>query len=211
MLENLRPKNLDHNATVATGGSPQEEKQEPKLNEFGLPDEWSHYYAMNALEYIQARLEKVPNPATAQVDAWLGQIEKICNQEFKKYKPNEYFSVRTGTISDVSGANGEKFSTLKMTREEKLGYLNRLYPLGLKILQTNAHVSWDKIVDYEMWAVKNSGQTLAESQRRNGLGAAEIVAMISGVKPETPSNNTDARKLEERCLNWLKVKGYFVG
>ncbi len=192
------------------------EKVSEKVNEFGLPENWSHDLAVQALSWVREQLQQNPNPTNDAVKSWLERISKIANEQYKKYRPNEHFSVDTlGGINDLPGPNNEKLYSLKSAPEEKLKWLQEKYPQGLKIQGTNKHVKWEKIADYEMWAIKNHLQTLAEMNRRQGMHAGEIISIISGVNFEHWYKGEKTHSAiyafeNEKLIPWLREKGFLA-
>jgi hypothetical protein len=179
--------------TRKSGDSTESSKpEEEKLNQFGLPENWSRDASLKGLEYIRVWIEK--NGIRKIPREVLEHVFSNSSTEYKKYTGREHVStdgIRMDSMSDIED--------LALTPEEKLKYFQKRWPKGLEIMGTDKHVKWEAVLEYELWAIGMHDQTFAKIQKRGGLGLGELGDVLNAVKLQQFGNLGD-----ENIMTWLQ-------
>lgn len=184
------------------------ESEKEKLNHLGLPESWSHDVSLQGLEYLKNELKKYSNFDSAKEvpKSVIKHIFEITTKQYKKYRNQ---GTGASVFDYVRADSSCELQHLKMDHNQKLEFFKKAWPEGLKILEVGGspgNIKWEKILDYELWAMGNHGQTLYTLQRRGGLSPGEIVKIIFGTNESMGNAKTseEAKKLNTKFMQWLK-------
>ncbi len=170
---------------------------ETKKNQFGLPEKWSKVRSSQAIDTIRNKIVNNQIKSRESLDFEIKRILTIAGEEYRKYKGKD--AIYNTVSSDLTDSFDQTGPYLKMDRLQKLEALKSNWPRGLPILRSNYYLKWETIIDYEMWAIKNHGQTFTRIANRNGLSEGEALAIISGINGEDTSNFN-----KERMISWFR-------
>lgn len=166
--------------------------QPQRLNKFGLPHGWALERSLQGLEELRQTF--LPN----EFESKLKEIFARINEEYKRYKVTKL----PGQFDKFADALSGERDHLAKAPDEKLKYFNTRFPNGLTILGTGKSIKWEKILPYELWAIRNHLQTFASIQRRGGMSPKEIVAMMFGLDVSSFQDTSNAN-----CMQWFGDAG----
>lgn len=179
--------NVSKKAAAESTSVPQ--SSEKKLGRFSLPVGWAEAASLAGLEKIRERGQGIIKPLLS------GSLQELRNLGNK-----DIFQSFEGIYQDSS----HDWDHLRQSMEEKAGAFNALFSKGLKILETDRFIKWEEILKYELWVMRNLRTTLYTLQGRGGIGAADAVAIFSGVSGGNPLIQSLS---QEEHLEWLEENG----
>lgn len=182
---------------------------EESKNSFGLPHSWARRTSLEGLDLLRKSLQRAGSVVDYRV------INAATNDYLRRVRPEyiQYRGVDAVFEADVRGqAESGSVSSLgqaealhlTMSSEERLRYLQERYPKGMPVLGENQFFRWDKIIDFELWALKNHSQTFATIARRGGLGPREAAAIVFCVP------FPGSRYSEKGLMKFFKDSGFLV-
>lgn len=159
-----------------------EEKRDP----FGLPPEWAKEKSLEGLEEIRLH--------------GIGVIDRILSKYLVEL---EKFGVKdsSGKFISLNTVSPETVEHLRMNMEEKVFHFKSKFPKGFIIMKSDIFIEWEKIVPYELWAIRNHQQTLYTLNRRGGVSIGEASAIRHGVPYD---NEVITSVSSETLINWVK-------
>lgn len=190
----------DVTPTSSESNSEMKEKEE-ELNHFGLPNDWAKKTSLDGLERIRQALSGYEVVTSSAINPVLNEFLLEAKSEYKKYRgEGSKFDIRE-KIND----NRSQLEYLKLNKEGRLAYLEEKYSPGLKIMDTNKHLKWSEIADYDLWAIQHHSQSLTTLDSRGGLGPKEIMSIIFGVDFYDLDKFTD-----EAIMKWFENRKMLV-
>lgn len=163
----------------------EQKKPQEERNQFGLPHSWSRQTSLKGLDFLRESLQRVGSPDSRVIGSAVREfLTTYVRPEYQQYRGVEAdFDTRIDITNENSEMGRAERTYLMLPEEEKLPYLQKVYPKGMPLLGlNNKFLKWEKIIDYELWAFQNHSQTFATIARRGGLDPYEAISIIFSVK-----------------------------
>lgn len=162
------------------------ETKEEKRDPFGLPPEWSKEKSLEGLEEIRVH--------------GIGVIDRVLSKyltELQTFGVKDSF----GKFISLSTVSPDATEHLRMSMENKISHFTSKFPNGFTIMKSGICIKWEKIVPYELWAIRNHQQTLYTLHQRGGLSIGEASAVRHGVSYD---NSVITSVAKEVLIEWVK-------